>query len=83
MELSWGPRTQATDTPPKLRATSFFLLRKLKGNQPIPKKPAVHLAHLEEEDASDDEDQDSDNPSRIKGVMEEFMVCLVRAVKDA
>ena len=39
--------------------------------------------HLEEEDASDDEDQESDNPSGIKGVTEEFMVHLARAVKDA
>ena len=83
IEMPWGPRTQATDTPPKPRATSFFPLRKLKGNQPIPKKPTVHLAHLEEEDASDDEDQGSDDPGRIKGVMEEFMVPLARAVKDA
>ena len=45
--------------------------------------PAVCLAHLEEEDASNDEDQESDDPSRIEGVKEEFMVCLARAVKDA
>ena len=44
---------------------------------------AVHLAHLEEEGSGGNEDQDSNNPSRIKGVMEEFMVCLARAVKDA
>ena len=43
----------------------------------------MHLAHLEEEDASDDEDQESDDPSRIEGVTEEFMVHLARAVKDA
>ena len=44
----------------------------------------MHLAHLEEEDAGDDEDQESDDPGRIKGVTEEFMVCLARAsVKDA
>ena len=61
----------------------FLPLRKLKGNQPILKIPAVNLAHLEEEDASGDDDQESDNPGGIKGVMEEFMVCLVRAVKDA
>ena len=83
MELTWSPRTKATDTPPKSRATSFFPLRKLKGNQLIPKKPTVHLAHLEEEDTSGNEDQESDNPSGIKGVMEEFMVHLARAVKDA
>ena len=47
------------------------------------KKPAVCLAHLEEEDTGNDEDQESDNPSRIKGVTVEFMVCLARTVKDA
>ena len=72
-----------TDNPPKPRATSFFPLRKLKGNQPILEKPAVCLAHLEEEDTSDNEGQESDNPSRIEGVMEEFMVHLARAVEDA
>ena len=39
--------------------------------------------HLEEEDSCNDEDQERDNPSRIKGVTEEFMVHLARAVKDA
>ena len=72
-----------TDNPPKPRTTSFFHLRKLKSNQPILKKPAVYLVHLEEEDASNDEDQASHNPSGIEGVTEEFMVCLARAVKDA
>ena len=81
IELSQGPRTQMTDNPPKPRTTSFFPLRKLKGNQPILKKPAICLAHLEEENTSNIEDQESDNPSRIKGVTEEFMVCLARAVK--
>ena len=82
IELPWGPRNQVTNNPPKPRATSFFSLRKLKGNQPILKNPAVHLAHLEEEDTRDDEGQESDDPSRIKGVTEEFMVHLARAVKD-
>ena len=82
MELPQGPRTQATDTPPKPRATSFFPLRKLKGNQPILKKPTVHLVYLEEEEASLNEDQESDDPSRIEGVTEEFIVCLARAIKD-
>ena len=62
--------------------TSFFPLRKLKGNQPLSKKPAIHLAHLEEEEVNDGEDTESDDPGRIKGVMEEFMVQLVRVVKD-
>ena len=43
----------------------------------------MHLAHLEEENTSGDEDQESDDPTGIEGVMEEFMVCLARAVKDA
>ena len=60
-----------------------FPLKKLKGNQPLLKKPAVHLAHLEEEDASEDEDQESDDPSGIEGVTEEFMVHFARAVKEA
>ena len=64
MEL---PRTQTTDNPPKPRATSFFPLRKLKGNQPTPKMPAVHLAHLQEEDTGGNEDQDGDDPCRIEG----------------
>ena len=41
------------------------------------------MGHLEEEDTSNDEDQESDDPSGIEGVTEEFMVCLAKAVKDA
>ena len=82
IELPQGPRTQTVDGPPKPRTTSFFPLRKLKGNQPLLKKPAVHLAHLEEEDAGDGKDPESDDPSGIEGVTEEFMVYLARAVKD-
>ena len=62
---------------------SFFPLWKLKGNQPTPKTPAMHLMHLEKEDARSDEDKESNDPCRIKGVTEEFMVHLERAVKDA
>ena len=82
IELPQGPRTQTTKNPPKPRTTIFFPLRKLKGNQPLLKKPAVPVAHLEEEDTGNNEDQESDNPSRIEGVTEEFMVCFARAVKD-
>ena len=78
IELPQGPRTQTTDNPPKPRTTSFFPLRKLKDNQHLLKKPAVCLAHLEKEDAGKDEDQESDDPDRIEGVTEEFMVCLAR-----
>ena len=61
----------------------FFPLQKLKGNQPTLKVLTVHLAHLEEEDAGSDEDEGHDDPGRIEGVTEEFMVHLARAVKDA
>ena len=83
IELSQSPRAPATDGPSKLRATSFFPLRKLKGNQPFTKKPAACLTQLEEEDADNGEDLESDDPDGINGVTEEFMVRLARVVKDA
>ena len=83
IELSHRSRIQVADCPSKLRATSFFPLRKLKGNQPLSKKPAIHLVHLEEEDADDGEDQESDDPGGIAGGTEEFLVQLARAVKNA
>ena len=60
----------------------FLPLAEAQGNQPTSKAPAVHLAHLEE-CARRDEGEGSDDPDRIEGVTEEFMVQLVRAVKDA
>ena len=57
-------------------------MRKLKGNQPLSKKPTVYLAQLEEEEADVGEDPESDDPGGIEGVMEEFMVQLARVVKD-
>ena len=83
IELSQTSRTQTTDSPSKPRTTSFFPLRKLKGSQPFPKKPAVHLVQLEEEDADNGKEPESDDPDGIEGVTEEFMVWLARAVKDA
>ena len=38
---------------------------------------------LEEEDTDDGEDPESDDPDGIKGVTEEFMAWLARAVKDS
>ena len=38
---------------------------------------------MEEEDADDGDDPESDDPNGLEGVMEEFMVQLARAVKDA
>ena len=55
----------------------------MKGSQPFPKKPVICLAQLEEEDANDGEELESDDPNGIKGVTEEFMVWLARAVEDA
>ena len=43
----------------------------------------VHLAHVEEKNAKKDKGVDSKDPDDIEDVTEEFMVCLVRAVKDA
>ena len=83
MELPRGLRTQTTNNVPKPWATSFFPLQKLMGNQPNPKTPAMSLTHLEKEDTERDNDEESDDPGRIEGVTKEFMVHLVRAVKDA
>ena len=82
LELSRSSRTQPANGPSKPRTTSFFRLRKLKGNQPLSKKPAICLAQLEEE-ADDSEDLESDDPDGIEGVTEEFLVRLARVVKDA
>ena len=83
IELSQSPRAPATDGPSKLRATSFFPLRKLKGNQPFTKKPALCLTQLEEEGTEDGKDPESNDPDGIDGVTKEFMVRLARVVKDA
>ena len=74
IELSQSSRVQAADGPSKPSTTSFFPFRKLKGNQPLSKQPAVCLAHLEEEDADDGKDPESDDPGGINGVTEEFLV---------
>ena len=83
IELSQSSRIQTADGPSKPRAISFFPLRKPKGNQLLSKKAAICLAQLEEEDADDGEDLESEDPGGIEGVMEEFMVQLARSVKDA
>ena len=83
MELSQSPRNQATDNTVKPRTTSFFPLQKLKGNQPIPKMPTVHLVHLEEESTRKDEEVESKDADGIDGVTEEYMVCLARAMKNS
>ena len=42
----------------------------------------MHLTHLEEESAEKDEGVEREDSNSIDGVTEEFMVCLVRAMKD-
>ena len=83
IELPQSSRVQTVDNTPKPRTTSFFPLRKLKGNQPLLKKPAICLAYLDKEDVDDGKDPESDDPGGIEGVTKEFMVQLARAVKDA
>ena len=63
LELSQSSRTQT-------RTTTFFPLRKLKGNQPLSKKPAICLAQLKEVEADDGKDPESDDPDGIEGVTE-------------
>ena len=65
IKLSWNSRIQTADGLSKPRTTSFFPLRKLKGNQPFPKKPTIWLVQLEEEDTDDGEEQESEDPDGI------------------
>ena len=67
IELTQNSRIQVSYGPSKPRPTSFFPWRKLKGSQPFPKKPAIQLAQLEEEDAEDGEEQESDDPDQMRG----------------
>ena len=62
IELSQSSRIQAANSSSKPRTTSFFPLRKLKGNQPLSKKPTVCLAQLEEEEADDGKNLESGRP---------------------
>ena len=83
MELFQNPCSQAIDNTTKPKTTSFFPLWKLKGNQPVSKMATMHLVHLEEESAEREEEGETEDPDSIDGVMEEFMVCLAGAVRDA
>ena len=83
MELFHNPWSQVIDNPTKPKTTSFFTLWKLKGNQPIPKTATMCLAHLEEESTEREKEVESEEPDSINRVMEEFMVQLARAMKDA
>ena len=71
--------SQTMESTSKPKAMSFFPLWKLKGTQPT-KNQAVWVAHLEEESTNKEEGTGSEDPGDIKGVTEEFIVCLARAV---
>ena len=73
--------SQTTDKPSKSKVTSFFPLQKLKGTQPT-KTQAIRAVHLEEEGSKVEAGAISEDPDRIEGVTEEFIVCLVRAVQE-
>ena len=66
----------------KPKVMSFFPLQKLKGTQPT-KTPAIKAVHLEEKGSDEVVGAEGDDPDGIDGVMEEFIVCLARAVKEA
>ena len=74
--------SQTADNTCKPKAMSFFPLQKLKGTQPM-KTPVVWVAHLEEESTNKEEGTESEDPSGIEGVTEEFIMHLARTVKDA
>ena len=73
---------QTTDKASKPKTTGFFPLSKLKGTQPT-KTPMVRVVHLEEEGSNEEVGTKSEDPDGIDGVMEEFIVYLARAVKEA
>ena len=83
MELFQNPCSQVIDNTTKPKATMFFPLQKLKGNQPVSKIATVHLVHLEEESTKREEEDETEDPDGIDRVTEEFMVHLAQAMKDA
>ena len=82
MDLSWSPQTQTTDNTPKTAATSFLPLQKLKGNQCAPKAPIVQWHTWKKKALEEMRMKGVKIPMELRGVTEEFMAHLVRAVKD-
>ena len=76
----WCSQTAYNQNKPK--AMSLFPLQMFKGNQPV-RTPAVWVAHLEQDSADKEESAKNDYPNGIECVMEEFIVCLAQAVKEA
>ena len=71
----------AADKLSKTKLKSFFPLQKLKGTQPT-KASTVWAMHLEEESSNEEVDAVSEDPDGINDMIEEFIVCLTRAVKE-
>ena len=72
-------QTMARTSKPK--AMSFFPLQKLKGSHQA-MTPSAQVAHLEEESTNKEECAEGKDPDATKGITEEFIVHLARAVKD-
>ena len=80
-ELMEPSCNQTADKLSKLKAMSFFPLWKLKGTQPA-KTSTTRAVHLEAEGSDEEVDTISKDPNGIDGMMEEFIVCLARAVQE-
>ena len=80
-EKTYSNYLRAAREAEKPKATSLFPLQKLKGTQPT-KIPAIRAVHLEEEGSKDEAGAESKDPDGIEGVTEEFIVHLVRVVKE-
>ena len=78
MELS---HSQTSDKTSKPKVMSFFPLQKLKGTQ-LTKTLAVRVVHLVEEGSDEEACAGSEDPDGINGMMEEFIICLARVVKE-
>ena len=77
-------QSQTTDNTAKPKATSLFPLWKLKGTQPVVEMATVHLVHVwKRRVLRRMKGWIVRTLMVLKGVTEELMVCLVRAVKDA
>ena len=72
MEPSHHAPTASISKP---KAMSFFSLWKLKGSQPAV-TPSAWVAHLKEESANQEECAEGKDPEGIKGITNEFIVCL-------
>ena len=67
----------ASTSRPKVM--SFLPLQKFKGSQPAV-TPSSWVAHLEEENTNKEEYVNGNDLDGTKGIIEEFIVCLTRAV---